>query len=83
VSIDITHPDLIQDFYTPENIINNPKVKILYQYIARGVGFGIAFSEKDIWKRKRRIVSQVFNFDLLKALTYKIENICTREIEAI
>lgn len=39
---------------------------MLFSGIKAVIGEGIAFSEGDIWKNKRKLLSKVFNFDLIK-----------------
>jgi cytochrome P450 len=39
-------------------------------------GEGLVFSEGDIWKKKKKILSKVFNFDLIKENISKISEIC-------
>jgi cytochrome P450 len=39
------------------------------------------FSEGENWKNKRRIISKVFNFDLIKANIPKINAICDRWLD--
>jgi cytochrome P450 len=41
-------------------------------------GEGIVFSEGDIWKKKRKLLSKVFNFDLIQENIPKISEICDR-----
>lgn len=44
------------------------------------MGRGIPFSEGEEWKRKRRIINTVFNFDFIKSMTPKIEKLCAQAI---
>lgn len=44
------------------------------------MGRGIPFSEGEEWKRKRRIINTVFNFDFIKSMTPKIEKVCSQAI---
>ena len=62
IVIDLSHPDLIKDFYAVDKVYIYPKSKALTGPISRTMGAGIPFSEGDIWKRKRRIINRVFNF---------------------
>lgn len=41
------------------------------------------FSEGAKWKHRRRLISNAFNFDLLKENIPKICSICDKRIEAI
>jgi cytochrome P450 len=42
------------------------------------VGEGLVFSEAEVWKNKRRLMSKVFNFDLIKGNIAKIADICDK-----
>jgi cytochrome P450 len=42
------------------------------------IGEGLVFSEGDNWKKKRKILSKVFNFDLIQENIPKISEICDR-----
>lgn len=58
--------------FIQKNISIYPKSKIMTQAIERAMGRGIPFSEGEEWKRKRKIISTVFNFDFIKSMTGKI-----------
>lgn len=42
------------------------------------LGEGLAFSEGDIWKNKRKLLSKVFNFELIKGNISKVSEICDK-----
>jgi cytochrome P450 len=42
------------------------------------LGEGIVLSEGETWKNKRKLLSKVFNFDLIKENIPKIIDICKR-----
>ena len=46
--------------------------------IKAALGEGLVFSEGEMWKRKRKLLSKVFNFDLIKEKIPKIVEICNR-----
>lgn len=64
-SLQLMSPELIKGFMQAENVPIYPKMKFLIQNIQRSLGHGIAFSEGNEWKRKRKIMNSVFNFDFL------------------
>jgi len=74
---------LLKDLFAPDNVAIYPKYNILISGIIELVGEGIAFSEGDTWKHKRRVISNVFNFDLLKSNIPKICDICDKKITAL
>lgn len=55
--IEIYNPELMKDFYQPENIYVHHKMKFIIQNIQRSLGFGVAFSEGKEWKRRRKNLS--------------------------
>jgi cytochrome P450 len=69
--IEFYSADLIQAFYA-SNINNYVKFEPFVCNFRRMVGNGMAFSEGDDWKKKRRIISSVFHFDFLNSLVPKM-----------
>ena len=49
----------------------------------RVMGEGLLTSEADSWRKKRSIMSRVFNFDLIKRQTYKVADICDFSIQQV
>ena len=47
----------------------------------RVIGTGLGMAEGEIWKRKRRILNKMFNFDYIKSLTPKVAEICDYSIK--
>ena len=45
------------------------------------IGNGLVFSEGESWKRKRKIMSKLFNFELLKENIPKICSICDKYLD--
>ena len=45
----------------------------------RLLGDGVAFSEDEIWKTKRKVITSVFTFDFLKSIIPNISKICDEE----
>ena len=67
----VSHPRLIKDVLNQTNkFIKNPFITEVYQTLASG---GMVFTEWDIWKRKRRIISSVFHFDFLNDMIPTIQ----------
>jgi hypothetical protein len=72
--IEFFNADLIQAQYN-SNINNYVKFDPIVGSLRR-IGNGLAFSEGDNWRKKRRIISSVFHFDFLSSLVPKMnENI--------
>ena len=58
---------------------NNPNISALVGLI----GPGIFFSEGDIWKKKKKILSNVFNFDFIHSQIPLIAKIAQEKILAL
>lgn len=83
IFINFINPDFIKEFFNADNLYIYPKQSSLQGSIKEAIGEGLFLSEGDIWKRKRRIIAAVFNFDFLKSSTYKIKDICTQAIKKL
>lgn len=60
--LDISNPDFLKHFYSNEHLYSYPKSTLLTGAVSRALGKGIILSEGEQWKRKRKIISEVFNF---------------------
>ena len=81
--VELVHPDLIKEFYNQENNDSYPKKSDMLGPLRRLIGDGLIFSEGNRWKTKRKILNRVFNFQLLKAITGKVAEICDDSINII
>ena len=72
VHMDIIHLDLIQDFLSAEKIHNYTKTVETKDLFRKVGGEGLLFSEGEEWKMKRKVLTDVFNFEFLKQLAPKI-----------
>jgi cytochrome P450 len=50
-----------------------PKLELLIEGVRAFTGEGIVFSEGEHWKNKRKLMSKVLNFDLIKENIPKIQ----------
>ena len=82
VMVEFTHPDFVKSFYHQQTHYNYPKAANLVYSVKRGLGEGLVFSEGDAWKRKRRILNTVFNFEMIKELTPTIARICDESMDS-
>jgi len=80
IVLDFTHPDFIKDFYSTEHLYDFPKLKMMSKPIERAMGSGIPFSEGDIWKKKRRIITKVFTFEFVLSKIEKMRQLCEKAI---
>jgi cytochrome P450 len=78
VMISLVNPDLIKEFHSGNTPYKYPKLDMLMTGIKTVFGEGIAFSEGEMWKNKRKLMSKVFNFDLIKGNIQKIAEICDK-----
>ena len=55
------------------------------QTIKRGINGGLLATEGEAWKKKRKILNRIFNFEMIKNMTEQIAEICDdafQEVEA-
>ena len=76
VCIELIHPDLQQDFLSAEKTPFYQKEYAAQLALGRLINEGLLLSEKDAWKGRRKILSEVFNFNFIKSLNPKIARIC-------
>lgn len=63
--------DLIQSFFA-SSVNNYVKFEPFVGNLRRVLGNGMAFSEGEDWKKRRRVISSVFHFDFLHSLVPKM-----------
>ena len=83
VYIELAHPELLQEFLSSENMQHYTKASLGRNPVRRGLGEGLLFSEGNSWKMKRKVLTQVFNFDFLKRLAPKIAGISDYALEKV
>ena len=79
--IELVNPKLMKRFFSPDNIYIYPKYPVFIRNMQRCLGHGIVFSEGDEWKKKRKIISSVFNYDFIKANIPKILRLCNDNMD--
>ena len=79
--IDLIHPDLMKDFFSSDNLANYNKIRIQKGNMERLLGDGLLSCEGDTWKKKRKILNNVFNFDFIKSLAPKIALLCDKVLD--
>ena len=72
VEVALIHPDLLQEFFSADKLSFYAKMKFFKDILKRGTGEGLLFSEGDQWKMKRKVLTEVFNFEFIKSLAPKI-----------
>ena len=83
IVLEIINPDLLKIFYSPDNFPNYIKEESIIANTRRALGYGIAFSEGDEWKRKRKIINTVFNFNFLTSIIPQIVHICNQNMDEL
>lgn len=74
-------PNLGKEMLSAEKINVFPKEKNIIEGIKMIVGEGMVFTEGDPWKNKRKLMSKVFNFDLIRENIPKIADICDKSFK--
>ena len=75
VSIELIDPELQQDFLSAEKTPLYEKNYGTKLALGGLLNEGLLLSEKDAWKRRKKILSEVFNFNFIKSLSPKIAGI--------
>lgn len=70
--LEFYHPDFIKDFFSVDKHYDYPKEEKVLNFFTRVTGKGLIFSEGQVWKRKRTILNNIFNFNFVKAQTTKV-----------
>ena len=82
IFIDLIDPELIKQFY--ERQMEGYYVKFVrfpfISAIKNMIGNGLIFSEGEEWKIKRKIMTQVFNYDFIKSKVSLIAKITQEKI---
>lgn len=78
IIISLVNPDLIKEFHSANLVNSYPKFDMLVAGTKAVFGEGLAFSEGEEWKNKRKLLSKIFNFELIKENIPKINEICDR-----
>ena len=78
VFLEVFEPEMLKDILQPQ--IMQPKYRTVFGYFTRAFGFGLLFSEKEVWKAKKKILNQVFNFDFIKSNIPKIMEVCDKQM---
>ena len=79
--ITLIEPTLGKELLSAEKLNIYPKETAVIEGIKLIMGEGLAFSEGDSWKNKRKLMSKVFSFDLIKENIPKITEICDRSFK--
>lgn len=75
VFIFLVNPDLMREFLSGNTPYIYKKMDMLVAGTKAAFGEGLLFSEGEVWKSKRKLLSKVFNFDLIKENIPKVVEI--------
>jgi cytochrome P450 len=78
VVIMLINPEFIKEFHSGNTPYIYTKIEMLVAGTKAAFGEGLVFSEGEMWKNKRKLLSKVFNFDLIKENIPKIVEICNK-----
>ena len=81
--VEVVQPNLIKEFFTIERAGYYPKEEMISRNFIRCLGAGIGMAEGEEWRRKRKIISTVFNFDMLVASIPTIVKVCNENMEVM
>ena len=81
VHFDLINPDLLQDFLSAEKIQHYTKTVETKDLFKKVGGEGLLFSEGAEWKMKRKVLTEVFNFEFLKQLAPQIAEMADQAYE--
>ena len=79
--IDLLHPDLNQEFLSAEQLPNYPKTEMEFANLKTIIQNGILSSEGKVWKAKRKIIHEIFNFSFLSSITPTIAELADSKLD--
>ena len=65
VLIEFVNPELVKEFYAHEGTTVYEKYKEFLKNAKRSIGSSIVFDEGEIWKRKRKLMTTLLNYNYL------------------
>lgn len=82
ILIDLIDPDLIKEYYekTKENCYEKDLESPGLSTLKDMVGSGLFLSEGDDWKKKKKILSNVFNYDFIRSKIPLIATVAQEQI---
>lgn len=81
--IDISDPELTRELIQSENKGNFIKSRGFAASIQRVAGMGLTFLDGETWKKRRRALNEVFNFDFLKSMVPKLDEIADLSLKEV
>ena len=77
----MVHPELVKGFLSSSNTLNQQKARKIVYLFERMIGMGLLLSSGDLWKKKRRILNEVFHYDFIIGLIPNITSLCDEGLE--
>lgn len=81
VQVVLINPNLTQSFLSPAAVWKYPKFDVMILTLRYSLGEGLALSEGEDWKVRKKVLSKVFTFDLVKGNIPMMASICDRWLE--
>ena len=72
IIVSLVNPDLIKQFYQPSGDYKYKKLPIFISNMKRVMGCGLSFKEGLDWKKRRKILNSIFNYDFISGNIPKI-----------
>ena len=71
--LEFIHPDFMAAFYSKDIHLLYPKaLSMMFPLIRVTFGGGLAFTEGEVWARKRKILNRLVSFDLIKNMSERM-----------
>ena len=67
--IEFIHPDLQQEFFSPDRMEFYEKRPLDKGGLSKAMGYGLLISDGNSWKKKRKVITEVFNFTFISNLS--------------
>ena len=81
IAIEFVNPELHQEFLSAEKMSNYSKTDMEFDNLRRILGDGILTSEGNVWKMKRKVLQEIFNFNFIKGLAPSIANLADKALD--
>ena len=70
--VSLINPELIKEFYQPSGDFKYKKLPMFVENMKRVMGNGLSFKEGLEWKKRRKIMNTIFNYDFISENIPKI-----------
>jgi cytochrome P450 len=81
VFIIVLNAKIMKELLTPDKVDIYHKLGFVFRGLTSLIGEGLILSEGDSWRKKRKITSKLFTFDILLHNINNISEICDRVLD--